>query len=77
MSTAPAFRWSLVGIWLAGVVVFVLRLLSGHLSVMRIARGAVERAEAEMDRAVHELVDRTQKIAEERLHAALATEETA
>jgi AcrR family transcriptional regulator len=32
---------------------------------------------AEMDRAVHELVDRTQKIAEERLHAALATEETA
>ena len=45
--TAPAFRWSLVGIWLAGVVVFVLRLLSGHLSVMRIARGAVERAEAE------------------------------
>jgi beta-lactamase regulating signal transducer with metallopeptidase domain len=49
-TTAPrpsSFRWSFAGIWLAGFVVFVLRLLSGHLSVARIARRATERAEAD------------------------------
>jgi beta-lactamase regulating signal transducer with metallopeptidase domain len=45
--TSSSFRWSLAGIWLAGFIVFVLRLLGGHLSVARIARRGTERAEAD------------------------------
>ena len=44
---SSSFRWSLAGIWLAGLIVFLLRLLAGHLSVARIARRGTERVEAD------------------------------